>query len=432
MPLTPASIIACKRDGLELTDDQISAFVDGFSRGKMPDYQMSALAMAIYLQGMSAAETAALTRQMLASGKTLHWSSTGTPKVDKHSTGGVGDKVSLVLTPLLACSGLQVPMLSGRGLGPTAGTLDKLESINGFRTDLTIEEIQQLTEQIGCVITGASPELVPADQKLYALRDVTATVSSIPLITASIMSKKLAENLDALVLDVKFGSGAFMKTREQAKELAESLVSVGEQMQLPSCALLSDMNQPLGTMIGHAVEVEEAVDSLKNAGPADLRELTLHLGAELLVQTGLATSVAAAQTTLQGYLSGGQAYEKFCAMVVAQGGNLETRRKVAPEIEITAPESGYVQGMDAGCMGHVLTQLGGGRQCQTDRIDHSVGLQMLVRLGDLVERGQPLVRLFATGAQREPATSVVQKAITIGPNQPTQPQLVAERIIGTT
>ena len=257
----PVQIIAAKRDGLELTDGQIADFVNGFATDQIPDYQMAAMAMAIYLRGMTVAETAALTDAMLRSGSALTW--TGSPPcVDKHSTGGIGDKVSLILAPLLACCGLRVPMISGRGLGPTGGTLDKLEAIPGYRTDLTMDEIQQWTNSIGCVITGASADLAPADRKLYALRDVTATVASIPLITASIMSKKLAEGLDVLVLDVKFGSGAFMKTRELGEALARSLVGTGLRMGVKTSAILNDMNQPLGRAVGNANEVLEAIDCL--------------------------------------------------------------------------------------------------------------------------------------------------------------------------
>ncbi|HQX54102.1 MAG TPA: thymidine phosphorylase, partial [Planctomycetaceae bacterium] len=275
--MLPASLIAAKRDRQELRDEEIAFFVQGFADGSIPDYQMAAMAMAIYLNGMTPRETATLTFAMLSSGTRLVWPKDGRSRVDKHSTGGIGDKTSLILAPLLAECGLQIPMLSGRGLGATGGTLDKLEAIPGYRTDLALAEITQLTQSVGCVITGASAELAPADRKLYALRDVTATVPSIPLITASIMSKKLAESLDALVLDVKFGSGAFMKTREQATELAHSLVSTGQRMGVHTTALLTDMNQPLGRMCGNAVEVLESIDVLQGGGPDDVRQLTIEL-----------------------------------------------------------------------------------------------------------------------------------------------------------
>src|SRR6187401_2608881 len=266
--MTPALIIAKKRDSLVLSYDEIWAFLKGYSEGKIPDYQMAALAMAIYCRGMTPAETTDLTDVMLASGERIHWTPGGKPKVDKHSSGGIGDKTSLILAPLLACCGLAVPMISGRGLGATGGTLDKLEAIPGFRTDLSLAEIQDITDRAGCVITGASAQIAPADKKLYALRDVTATVPSIPLITASIMSKKLAESLDALVLDVKCGSGAFMKTLDKARTLARSLVETGRRMGVKTSALVTDMNQPLGRMAGNVVEVEECLDTLEGRGPA--------------------------------------------------------------------------------------------------------------------------------------------------------------------
>src|SRR5262245_23865010 len=260
--MLPAGLIAKKRDGETLADGEIREFINGYVAGAVPDYQMAAMAMAIYLRGMDAAETTALTNCMLRSGAVWQWSSPRPEKVDKHSTGGIGDKTSLILAPLLACCGLQVPMISGRGLGPTGGTLDKLESIPGFRTNLSREEIREITDRVGCVITGASEELAPADKKLYALRDVTATVPSIPLITGSIMSKKLAEGLDALVLDVKVGSGAFMKSLDEARTLARSLVETGRRMGVKTTALLTDMNQPLGRMAGNLVEVQEAIATL--------------------------------------------------------------------------------------------------------------------------------------------------------------------------
>jgi thymidine phosphorylase len=319
--MLPASLIAAKRDHRELSDEEIAFFIQGFATGTIPDYQMSAMAMAIYLNGMTPREIATLTSEMLRSGTQLAWPKDGIARVDKHSTGGIGDKTSLILAPLLAECGLQNPMLSGRGLGATGGTLDKLEAIPGFRTNLSLDEITRLTQSVGCVITGASAELAPADRKLYALRDVTATVPSIPLITGSIMSKKLAESLDALVLDVKFGSGAFMKTREQATLLAHSLVNTGERMGVRTTALLTDMNQPLGRMCGNAVEVLESIDVLKGGGPADVRRLTLELCADLLVSTGVEKTLQDAVKRCAGLLDDGSAFERYCRMVRAQGGD---------------------------------------------------------------------------------------------------------------
>ena len=396
--MIPATIIAAKRDGLELSDQQIAFFVQGFSRGEIPDYQMSALAMAIYLNGMNDRETATLTNEMLNSGTRLKWPEDGISRVDKHSTGGLGDKTSIILAPLLAECGLQVPMLSGRGLGATGGTLDKLESIPGFRTDLSLQQMTKLTQAVGCVITGASIELAPADRKLYSLRDVTATVPSIPLITASIMSKKLAESTNALVLDVKFGSGAFMKTREQATQLARSLVETGKRMGVKTTALLTDMNQPLGRMCGNAVEMIESIDILKNGGPADARELTLLLAIELLLMTGIAPSPDDARQILESKLADGSAYERYCSMVEAQGGNANAGFTVADATEVLATHAGTVSTVDTEQLGLAIIAMGGGRQKMTDSIDHAVGLEMLVRIGDEVEVGQPVVKIFSQNA----------------------------------
>ncbi len=337
-------IISKKRDGGELSSEEIGALIHGYVRGDVHDYQMSAWAMAVYLRGMTVAETAALTEHMLNSGVTFQWPAGEAPKVDKHSTGGVGDKISLPLAPLLACCDVQVPMISGRGLGATGGTLDKLESIPGFRTDLSTEEMQSICRRVGCVISGATDDLVPADRKLYALRDVTGTVPSIPLITASIMSKKLAEGLDALVLDVKYGSGAFMKTLDQARELAHSMVDTGKRMGVPTAALLTDMNQPLGRTAGNAVEVNESIDVLKGEGPNDVFDLTLVLGAELLVLAKRDTTLADAMKRLQRAIDTGAGLEKFREMVAAQGGDLDATRPVALAQRSRQPTRGLYRG----------------------------------------------------------------------------------------
>jgi len=419
----PAKIIAAKRDSAELSDAEIAYFVQGFAEDKIPDYQMSALAMAIYLNGMSDRETATLTQQMLDSGTRLSWPDEGAPCVDKHSTGGVGDKVSIPLAPLLACCGLHVPMLSGRGLGATGGTLDKLESIPGFRTNLSLAEIHSLTKQVGCVITGASAELAPADRRLYALRDVTATVPSIPLITASIMSKKLAESLDALVLDVKFGSGAFMKTRERATELAQSHVRTGQRMGVHTTALLTDMNQPLGHMCGNANEILESIDILKGDGPDDVRELTLALAAELLVSTGIETDSTAAVRLAQQRLDDGSAYEKYQQMIVAQGGNPDAVLKLAVTHDVLAAQAGVVSAIDTEQLGTAVIVMGGGRRSMSDVIDPSVGIRMCVRLGDRVNQGQLLAQMF-THQPDQPAL-LVRQAIVISKSG-----MVANLIVG--
>jgi pyrimidine-nucleoside phosphorylase len=422
------SLISKKRDGGELTEDEIGSLIAGYVRGDVPDYQMSAWAMAVFLRGMSVGETAALTEHMLHSGVTFEWPEGESPKVDKHSTGGIGDKVSLPLAPLLACCDLQVPMISGRGLGATGGTLDKLDAIPGFRTNLNTAEFQTVCREVGCVISGATADLVPADRMLYALRDVTGTVPSIPLITASIMSKKLAEGLDALVLDVKHGSGAFMKTLDDARALARSMVDTGKRMGVPTVALLTDMNQPLGRMAGNANEVNESVDTLVGKAPTDLMEVTLQLGAELLVLANREPTTAAARHRLEKAISSGAGLEKFREMVAAQGGNLDAPRPIAPAHDIASPWAGYVNKIDTERLGYVIINLGGGRKQLGDKLDLSVGLKMLARLGDKVDAGQPLARVFAQADAVSHVKRDLLAAITVGDNPVAAPKLIVERI----
>jgi pyrimidine-nucleoside phosphorylase len=422
------SLISKKRDGGELADFEIGALIDGYVRGDVPDYQMSAWAMAVFLQGMTVAETAALTEHMLNSGVTLKWPAGEVPKVDKHSTGGIGDKVSLILVPLLACCDLQVPMISGRGLGATGGTLDKLDAIPGIGTNLPTEELQAICRRVGCVISGANADLVPADHKLYALRDVTGTVPSIPLITASIMSKKLAEGLDALVLDVKHGSGAFMKSLGSARELAQSLVSTGRRMGLPTTALLTDMSQPLGRMVGNAVEVNESIDALRGEGPADLMEVTLELGAEALVLAKRESTLTAGRARLKRAVESGTGLEKLREMVHAQGGSLDVARPVAPASEVLISRAGIVSAIDTQQLGQVIIELGGGRKRLGDKLDHAVGLEMLVRLGDEVEPGQSLALIFAKPDAAAKVRAQVLAAITISDFRVDPPPLIVERI----
>lgn len=422
--MLPASLIAAKRDHRELSDEEIGFFIQGFATGTIPDYQMSAMAMAIFLNGMSSREIATLTSEMLLSGTRLKWPCDGILRVDKHSTGGIGDKTSLILAPMLAVCGLQVPMLSGRGLGATGGTLDKLEAIPGFRTNLTLDEILHLTQSVGCVMTGASPELAPADRALYALRDVTATVPSIALITGSIMSKKLAESLDALVLDVKFGSGAFMKSRAQATELARSLVRTGQRMGVRTTALLTDMSQPLGRLCGNAVEVRESMDVLRGHGPADVRRLTIELCAELLVSTGISPALTEARCRAAKTLDDGSAFARYRWMVRAQGGDPDATLAIAPPDDLTADRDGVIAAIDTEALGLAIIALGGGRKKMGDPIDHSVGIEMLVRIGERVQRGQPLVRIFSR--DRTQVDSGIRKAITIG-DEGRPPDLIVER-----
>lgn len=415
--MLPVDLIAAKRDGLELTSAQIHEFIRGTAAETIPDYQVAAMAMAVYLQGMTSAETTALTSAMLHSGARLEWPGDGVLRVDKHSTGGVGDKTSLILAPLLAALGLQVPMLSGRGLGPTGGTLDKLESIPGFRTSLSVHEIQQLTQDVGCVITGTTRELAPADRRLYAIRDVTATVPSIPLITSSILSKKLAESLQGLVLDVKFGSGAFMKTPQAARELARSLISVCAALGTPGTALLTSMNQPLGRMCGNALEVQECLDVLSGHGPADVRQLTLALAAEILLLTRRCSNLQQALDTAAAPLDSGLAMERFQKMVHAQGGRINDLPPAATAVDFCAHRSGWVKSIETEQLGLALIELRAGRRRLEDPLDHSAGLEMLVQPGDQVDAGQPLLRVFS-----KLATDIddrLRQAVIIGDEPPT-------------
>jgi pyrimidine-nucleoside phosphorylase len=388
------SLIEKKRDGGALTPDEIRALVGGYVRGEVPDYQMAALAMAVFFRGMDDAETTALTMEMRDSGDVFSWPSGTPPKVDKHSTGGVGDKVSLILAPLLACEGVWVPMISGRGLGFTGGTLDKLESIPGFRVNLAWAEMLAQLEKVGCFIAGQTDNLCPADKKLYALRDVTGTVASLPLIVASIMSKKLAESLDRLVLDVKFGRGAFMQKREDAQKLADAMVAVGRGAGVETHALLNPMDQPLGRTAGNALEVAECVEVLQGGGPQDLIDLTLDLAVKL---------VAAPRERLKQRLHDGSAWQRFVAMVEAQGGDasaLEKMREVhrAPVVtDLYAPAAGVLRKIDALEVGRLCVELGAGRAKAGDAVDFAVGVECLRKEGEVVAGGDPVLRVHSRG-----------------------------------
>ncbi len=389
------SIIEKKRDGGTLAAAEVVALIEGYVRGEVPDYQMAAWAMAVFFRGMDEGETTALTLAMRDSGEVFAWPQGTPPKVDKHSTGGVGDKVSLILAPLLACEGVWVPMISGRGLGFTGGTLDKLESIPGFRTDLAWREMLGQLESVGCFISGQTSNLCPADKKLYALRDVTATVASLPLIVASIMSKKLAESLDRLVLDVKFGRGAFMHERADAQKLADAMVAVGRSAGVETHAMLNPMDQPLGRMAGNALEVAECVDVLRGGGPEDLIELTLDLAAKL---------VPTARENLHQRLKDGSAWEKFVGMVEAQGGDatsLEKMREIhrAPFVaEVCAPASGTLAKLDALEIGRLCVELGAGRAKAGEAVDFAVGVECWRKEGERVESGEPVLRVHSRAA----------------------------------
>jgi pyrimidine-nucleoside phosphorylase len=390
------SLIEKKREGHELSTDEITSLIDAFTRGEVPDYQMSAWAMAVFFRGMTASETQHLTDAMMNSGRVLKYPKKSPPKIDKHSTGGVGDKISLVLAPLLACDEVWVPMISGRGLGITGGTLDKLESIPGFNVNLDEKRALKQLDQIGVFMIGQTEDICPADKKLYALRDVTGTVPSPPLIIASIMSKKLAESLDRLVLDVKFGSGAFMKTRGQAEQLAASMVSVGELMGVQMSHLFSPMDEPLGRAVGNALEVAECVEILQGGGPSDVVKLIIEL----------AEAVAdAPRPQLKRWLKDGSAWKKFVSLVYAQDGDATTLEKIsdlhrAPIVRpIPAKGNGCVRKMDAESIGRASVLLGGGRQKAGDAIDFAVGLSGIKKIDERVEKNEPLMFVHARTEQ---------------------------------
>lgn len=392
--------------------------VDGYARGTIPDYQMSALAMAIFLNGMSDREISDLTDSMIASGAKLERAG-DTPRVDKHSTGGLGDKTSLILTPLLACCELHVPMISGRGLGITGGTLDKLEAIDGFRTNLSESEIQRQLNSIGCVITGATETLVPADKKLYGLRDVTATVPSIALITASIMSKKIAETLDALVLDVKFGSGAFLPTEQLAEQLAASLMRVGKNAGVLTTTLITDMTQPLGEMVGNACEVDESIAVLQGGGPVDVRELTIELAARLLLSTHRETHLDEARLRLGRLLDSGAGMERFERMVHAQGGTLTTARHIGRSQSTISKSTGYLQSIDGQLLGQAIIAMGGGRMVAGAAIDFSVGIRMHCKIGASISAGQPILDILCDDeGNSRTAMQLIDQAISISDEPP--------------
>jgi len=424
-------IIQCKRDGGTLSAEQIRWVIGRYAADEIPDYQMSALVMAVFKEGLNADELAAWVDAMLHSGDVLDFSHVAAPKIDKHSTGGVGDKVSLPLGPMVAACGVAVPMMSGRGLGHTGGTLDKLETIPGFRTALDPPEFRALLAQTGLVLAGQSETLVPADRRLYALRDATGTVESIPLISSSIMSKKLAEGLDGLVLDVKVGRGAFMKHAEESRTLAETMVGIGRSYGTPVRAVLTDMNQPLGCEVGNACEVAESVEVLRGGGPADLLEVTYRLAEEMLLLGGAAADRAEARSRLERAVSSGAAFGKLVEVVEAQGGDPAVihdpaRLPAAPHHhEVTAARSGYLTRCDALDLGVAAMRLGAGRERKEDAIDPGVGLRILAKVGDAVEAGQPLVRLtWADRTRLEQALPLVERALEIGEERVAPPPLI--------
>ncbi|MBI5156759.1 MAG: thymidine phosphorylase [Acidimicrobiia bacterium] len=425
-----------KRDGHALAAEEIRALIAGYTADAIPDYQMSALLMAILLRGLSADELAVWTDAMLHSGDVLDFSHIAAPKVDKHSTGGVGDKVSIPLVPMVAACGVAIPMISGRGLGHTGGTLDKLESIPGFRTALDPAEFTRLLERTGLVLAGQSETLVPADRRIYALRDVTGTVPSIPLIASSIMSKKLAEGLDALVLDVKVGSGAFMRDIVRARELARTMVGIGAAHGTAVTALITDMSQPLGRAVGNANEIAESLEVLRGGGPADLVEITHQLGVAMLLAGGVAPDPDAAQRMLHAAVASGNAFAKFEEVVIAQGGDPAVLHdpsllpSAPEEAVVTAPRDGIVQRCDALLLGVAAVRLGAGRMTKEEAVDPGVGFIVCVKVGDVVSAGDPLIRIrWRHPGRLAEARSLVDHAIVLGDTAAFPPPLVHERVV---
>jgi pyrimidine-nucleoside phosphorylase len=425
--MNAAQLIRRKREGGELDPSQIAAFFEGYTAGAVEEYQMSAFLMAVYFRGLTTRELNALVDVMLHSGAVADLSAVPGIKVDKHSTGGVGDKVSIVLAPLVASLGVPVPMMSGRGLGHTGGTLDKLETIPGFRTDLSLVAFRDQVARIGCALIGQTAEVAPLDRRLYALRDVTATVESIPLIASSIMSKKLAEGIDALVLDVKLGSGAFMRDRGAAEDLARTMIAIGRARGTRVVALLTAMDRPLGHTVGNALEMEECVRSLQGAGPADLRELTLALAAEMLVAGGAAADVDSAQALAERALDDGRALEKMRQIIEAQGGNAAVLAdpallpQAATREVVEAPRSGTLQAMDVRAIGDAAVALGAGRAALDSVIDPGVGFDITVKPGDTVERGEPVATVYAATLAEARAGGVrLLQALRIG-DEPADP-----------
>ncbi len=428
-------IIKKKRDGLELTPDEIRALIHEYTHDQIPDYQMAALTMAVFIRGLTDAELGVWTRAMMDSGRVMDLSHISSVKVDKHSTGGVGDKISLCLAPLVAACGVPVPMISGRGLGHTGGTLDKLESIPGFRVDLDPDQYAKIVGDIGLCLIGQTKDLAPADRKLYALRDVTGTVDSIPLISASIMCKKLAEGIDALVLDVKTGSGAFMKTEAEARVLASKMVAIGREMGREVEAFITDMDQPLGNTAGNALEVMEAVDVLKGVGPADTTEITYTLGAAMLRLGKVAADDAEGRRMIARAVADGSGLAKFKQMVAAQGGNPAAADDYsllpgASGVEVlTAPRAGYVTGIDTEKMGIAILVLGAGRERFDSPIDHGVGAMFLKKKGAWVEKGEPLVNLLVNDRSRlAQSLQLAGEAFSIGDEPPVERPLVFGKI----
>lgn len=431
----PVSIIRKKREGRALTKEEIEFLVREYTRDALPDYQMSAFLMAAFLNQLNDEEASALTHAMLHSGDVLDLSDIPGKKVDKHSTGGVGDKLSLILAPIVASCGVPVPMISGRGLGHTGGTLDKLESITGFTVDMTLVRYRKILAECNMVMAGATEDIAPADKRLYALRDVTATVESIPLIASSIMSKKLAEGIDALVLDVKFGSGAFMKTEEQALKLAETLVAIGESFGKETIAYLTNMSQPLGYKVGNWLEVKESIEALNGRGPDDVMEVTHRLAGTMIYLGGKSASVSKGILKSEQAITNGNALSLWKKLVKKQGGDVNLidspDRYLSTEYEfnVEAPATGNVQAMNAYEIGMASVELGAGRKTKEDVIDPAAGIVLHKKIGDRVKKGETIITGFTNNKQAiETAKESLTQAVTIGEEQPDAIRMVTHRV----
>src|SRR6266852_3345721 len=424
-------LIRKKRDSGELSREEIDFLISGYTRGEIPDYQMASWLMAAWIRGLNRAEIASLTEAMLYSGEVVNLSDLPGKKVDKHSTGGVGDKTSLILAPIVAAGGLTVPMISGRGLGHTGGTLDKLEAIPGFNTALSLGEFRRVLRDCGMGLIGQTAEIAPADKKIYALRDVTSTVENVGLICASIMSKKMAEGIDALVLDVKVGSGAFMKREEEAVDLAEVMIETGKRMGKKVVALITDMDQPLGRAAGHANEVAESIEVLKGRGPADLRELSLELSAWMFYLGERTENVEEGRRLAETMIAGGQAKEKLRQGIRLQGGDARVIDEPdrLPQsrfhVHVLSPATGYISSTNCQQFGIALAILGGGREKKEDAIDHAVGLEFHKRIGDRVEQGEPLATIhYNADARLTEAKTMIAASYLIGQEVPKKPALI--------
>lgn len=427
------SLIRKKRDGKVLSKDEIRFLIDSYTADEIPDYQISSFLMAAFLNGLNDEESAALTESMLHSGIVVDLSHVSGKKVDKHSTGGVGDKLSLILAPIVASAGVPVPMISGRGLGHTGGTLDKLESIPGFYVDVDLARYKEILEKQNLVLVGQTEEIAPADKRLYALRDVTATVESIPLIAGSIMSKKLAEGIDALVLDVKYGSGAFMKTEEDATKLAQALVGIGEQFEKETIAYLTNMKQPLGYKIGNWFEVEESIDALKGEGPEDIMEISHLLSGTMIYLGGKADSVEKGIEISKQQVENGEAFQKWLDIVEEQGGDISYINNLGKyptadyEFELKSSEDGYISEMDAFEIGTASVELGAGRKVKEDDVDPQAGIVLKKKVGDKITKGETILVAYTNKPTTiEPVTAQLYGAVTISDTKPEKEFLVTK------